>query len=156
MNSEPIKNPGLFWRSGFFMSMQFFFRVPEALLPVYDPVVFYFDALTFEPLLHGSRCFKKLAGTQFPRFVHDTVSRNALFMVAAAHCPPNESCAAFITEICGDRPIGSRASFRDLPHHVINVIKKVISLFHARWRGLLVSRRFRVKAGGTNLPRTRG
>lgn len=138
------------------MSMQFLFGVPETLLPVYDPVVFYFHALAFKPFLHGCGRFKKLARAKLSRFVHHAMCRNTLFMVTAPHCPADHPCSAFVTKICGDCAVGSCSSFRDLPHHVVNVVEKVISLFHARWRGPVASRQFHLKVGGTNPPHMRG
>jgi len=156
MSVEHIKNPGLQKRPGFFMSMQFLFGIPEALLPVYDPVVFYFHTFAFEPVLHGRGRLEKLARAKLSGFVHDPMCRNALFMVTAAHCPADHSGTTFVTEICGDCSVGCRSSFRDLPYHVVNVVEKVIPLFHARLRGPVVSRRFRRKVGGTNPPRMPG
>lgn len=138
------------------MSMQFLFGVPEALLPVDDPVVFYFHALGFEAFLHGGGCFEKLARTKLPDFIHDAVRRNALFVIAAAHGPTDLPRATFITEISGNGTVGSGPTRRNLPYHVVNIIEKVISLFHARSRGLVVFRRFRLKADGTSLRRKRG
>lgn len=155
MSTEPIKNPGLA-RPGFFMLMQFLFGIPEALLPVDDAVVFDLYALTFESFLHGSRCLEQLAGAEFPGFVHDAVCRYALLLITAAHCPADHSCTSFVAKIGGNGAIGSRTACGDLPYHVINVIEKVISLFHARLRGLVVSRRFLRKAGDTNPLRMHG
>lgn len=138
------------------MSVQFFFGIPEALLPVDDPIVFYFHAFAFEALLHGGRCFEKLARAQFAGFIDNPMRRNAFFIIAAAHCPAHLPCAAFVAEVSGYRAIGGCTACGDLPYHVVNVIEKVISLFHARWRGLVVFRRFRRKAGGTNPHRRHG
>ena len=138
------------------MSMQFFFGVPEALLPVDDPVVFHFYAFAFEAFLHGGRRFEQLTRAELAGFVYDAVSRDSFFVIAAAHCPTDYSCAAFVAKISCNGPVGRRAALRDLPYHVVDVIEKVISLFHARWRGLVVFRRFRPKAGGTNPRRKRG
>ena len=103
-NTESIKNPGL-RRPGFFISMQFFFGVPEAFLPVDDPVVCHFHTFAFEPFLHGGWRLEKLARTQLAGLVDHPLGGTIFLVVAAAHGPAHLPGTALVAEVSSNSPV---------------------------------------------------